>query len=248
MLRMFAERLTHPPILPSQTAILIFAQPAVSDAGCKRFGGQPSGNRRVLDQLNQRVRQTAEDTKLPVLHSAELISHTGTFGEQLTGALQAAFTLGFEHVLVIGNDCPALSARNLIRAADQLKSTPVVLGPNRRGGVYLFGLSRDAFDSTSLTSLPWQTDQLSRSIVQLYSAGPIAMLPQLGDVNNRIDLRHYHSTSQTVASFITRLLTLGANKQIGAFGTRPARPVNTYVGGIDSLRAPPAPCATAIAA
>ena len=244
---MFVERLTHPPILPSQTAILIFAQPAVSDADCKRFGGQPSGNRRVLDQLNQRVRKTAEDTKLPVLHSTELIAHIGTFGEQLTGALQAAFALGFERLLVIGNDCPALSARDLIRAADQLKSTPVVLGPDRRGGVYLLGLSRDAFDSTSLTSLAWQTNQLSRSIVQLYSAGPVAVLPRLGDVNNRTDLQHYQAASPAIASFIAQLLTLTANEQTGILGTRPARPVNTYVGGINSLRAPPS-CAPAIAA
>ena len=245
---MFVERLTHPPILPSPTAILIFAQPAVSDAGGKRVGGQLSGNRRVLDQLNQRVRQTAEDTKLPVLHSAELIAHTGTFGEQLTGALQAAFALGFGRLLVIGNDCPALSAYELIRAADRLQSTPVVLGPDRRGGLYLLGLSRDAFDSASLTSLPWQTAQLSRSVIRLYSAGPVAVLPRLGDVNNRADLRHYHAASPTIASFIARLLTLTANEQTGTFGSRPACPVNKYVGGIDSLRAPPAPRPMAIAA
>ncbi|MDB5240363.1 MAG: hypothetical protein JWP57_988, partial [Spirosoma sp.] len=77
-------------LLSSATAILIFVQSAQTDAARKRLLSQPHYNRQAVQYLNDRVRQTAEDTKLPVLHSSELITHEGTFGEQLSGALQAA--------------------------------------------------------------------------------------------------------------------------------------------------------------
>ncbi|GAB3639393.1 TIGR04282 family arsenosugar biosynthesis glycosyltransferase [Spirosoma arcticum] len=234
--------------MSNTTAILIFAQPVAHDAGRKRLGSQPGRNRRVLSELNRRVRHTAEDTNLSVLLSADLIDHSGTFGGQLTDALRAAFALGFGRVLVIGNDCPALTTTHLTQAANQLQSTPVVLGPDRRGGLYLFGLTRAVFERASIASLPWQTDRLARAVCQVCAAWPVATLPHLSDINYHDDLRHYRPTSPTVASFIAQLLRLGAAEQTGIFSTPYARPVTLYAGGTGSLRAPPAPCATAITA
>jgi len=136
------------------TAILVFAQSAPADAHRKRLAEQPLPNRSVLAQLTTRIRQIAEVTGLPVLHSTDLIAHTGRFGEQMTAALHAAFARGFERILVVGNDCPALTSAHLTRVAHELQSASVVLGPDQRGGLYLFGLSRAAFESLPLAGMP----------------------------------------------------------------------------------------------
>lgn len=139
---------------------------------------------------------------LPVMQSTELITHTGTFGDQLDRACQATFALGFDRILIIGNDCPALTSDHLIQAANQLATALVVLGPDRRGGLYLPGLSRDALGRHSLTGLPWQTCQLAQAVRCLYAAQSTLSLSRLGDLNGRVDLQQYGVSTPTVALFV----------------------------------------------
>lgn len=233
------DYLNATPDLSDATVILIFAQPVSADAARKRLAYQPQTNRLTIQRLNERVRQTAEATSLPVLRSADLITHTGTFGEQLTAALQATFALGFERVLVVGNDCPALTTAHLTLAAERLQSESVVLGPDQRGGLYLLGLSRNAFDPALLVALPWQTGRLWGAVRRVYANQFVSYLPQSGDVNNRADLRQYRATSSTVASFIAQLLKLGTADQAAVHHCSSTRLIGVYVR-TGSLRAPPA--------
>ncbi len=244
---MFVANSTEPYPLPNTTALLIFAQSVASDAAHKRLANQPLVRQQMLTQLNRRVAQTAGDTHLPVLHSSELTKHRGTFGEQLTQALRATFALGYERVVVIGNDCPALTTTHLLQAVNQLHSAPVVLGPDRRGGLYLLGLTRAVFEQLSLPSLPWQTDRLYRAICRVCATEPVICLTQLGDIHTRSDLRQYQAATPFVALFVVYLLRLG-NGQLTIFG--PARFVRLadVTVGTGLLRAPPTFPSVAIAA
>lgn len=221
-------------------AILLFARPVAEDAAQKRLTSHARSNQRVLKCLNKHVEQVAAATGLPVLRSTDLIAHRGTFGDQLATALQAAFDHGFERVLVVGNDCPALTTAHLLGAADALRATPVVLGPDRRGGLYLLGLSRDAFDKTLLTQLPWQTPALSRITRRAFANWPTTWLARLGDVNHLADLRTYRAADPTARAFVVSLLALVAQRGADGFSviTRPVKAVDWLGGG--SLRAPPA--------
>lgn len=235
---MFVATLTRRYALSDTTALLIFAQSVASDAAHKRLANQPLVRQQMLTQLNRRVAQTAEATQLPVLYSANLTAHRGTFGEQLAGALRATFALGFERVVVVGNDCPALTTTHLTQAVNQLDSVPVVLGPDRRGGLYLLGLTRAVFEQLSLSSLPWQTDRLYQAVCQVCAAEPVACLPRLGDIHTRADLRQYQVATPSVALFVAHLLRLGTGK-LTVFG--PARFVRLadIPVGTGLLRAPP---------
>lgn len=226
-------------------AILLFARPVAEDAAQKRLASQARSNQRVLKRLNEHVEQVAAATGLPVLYSTALISHRGTFGDQLSAALQTAFDHGFERVLVVGNDCPALTTAHLLGAADALRATPVVLGPDRRGGLYLLGLSRDAFDKNLIAQLPWQTPALSRATHRAFANWPITGLARLGDVNQLADLQTYQATDPTAHAFVVSLLALIAQRGSDGFSsvTRPVKAAGWLGGG--SLRAPPAPyCVT----
>lgn len=189
-------------------ALLVFARPIADDAARKRLTSPARQNQRVFACLNQQVTKTATATGLPVLHSADLIQHRGSFGEQISGALQAVFDLGYGRVLVVGNDCPGLSPAVLLGAADALRDAPVVLGPDRRGGLYLLGLARDAFDQNQLAQLPWQTPALCRATRRAFADCTVTELPRLGDVNHLADLQAYHPADAGVGVFVGALLAL----------------------------------------
>ena len=149
--------------------------------------------------------------------------------------------------MVIGNDCPALTTTHLLRAVNQLHSAPVVLGPDRRGGLYLLGLTRAVFEQLSLPSLPWQTDRLYQAVCRVCAGEPVTCLPRLGDNHTRSDLRQYRAATPFVALFVGYLLRLGTS-QLPVFGpARFVRLADTAVG-MGLLRAPPTVSPVAIAA
>ena len=91
-------------------------------------------------------------------------------------------------VLLIGSDCPSLSARLLLRAANDLQNHDVVLGPAEDGGYYLVGLSRwvpELFDD-----MPWSTPQLWEATLRAAENHKlsVATLPVENDVDTIDDL------------------------------------------------------------
>lgn len=235
---MFVVSLTPQLILSAPTALLVFAQSALADARSKRLAGQVLPNRSVLAQLTRRTRQLADATGLPVLHSIDLILHTGRFGDQLTAALSAAFARGYERVLVVGNDCPALTTAHLTQAATELESAAVVLGPDQRGGLYLFGLSRAAFEGLPLAEMPWQTNRLAGAVRRACADWPTVVLPSLGDVNSRADLQRYETNSPLISAFIRHLLAIGVGEYRVKAGTGLLRSARIFLR-TDAVRGPP---------
>ncbi len=80
-------------------------------------------------------------------------------GERMHHAM--AFALArHRSVLIIGSDCPQLSAEYLARASAALRSpgVPVVLGPATDGGYVLIGASRS--DPALFHQVPWGTDRV----------------------------------------------------------------------------------------
>lgn len=221
------------------TAILVFARPVAYDASRKHLSAHADSNRRAVHLLNERVGQTVRQTGLPVLFSTDLITHSGCFGNQLSAAIQAVFGRGFERVLVVGNDCPALTVADLTHAAAELQGGRVVLGPDNRGGLYLLGLSREQFNADVLRELPWQTNQLHRAIRVHFSAYTVLQLRALSDINATADIWAYQADIQSLRAFISLLLRLidrWASSWSQSVEHRATKP-NVYRTG--PLRAPP---------
>lgn len=153
--------------------------------------------------------------------------------------MQAVFDLGYGRVLVVGNDCPGLTPALLLRAADALRDAPVVLGPDRRGGLYLLGISRAAFDRNQLAQLPWQRPALCRATRRAFANCTVTELPRLGDVNHLADLQTCCPADAGVGVFVGALLALLAQPVKPGFF--PVRQWLTAVPGLgnNALRGPP---------
>jgi rSAM/selenodomain-associated transferase 2 len=103
-------------------------------------------------------------------------------------AFREAFRQGARSVVIIGSDCPGITADLLERAFVELETRPLVLGPACDGGYYLVGLKGPApalFDDIS-----WgRDDVLQRTLSRARRHGMgFTLLRELPDVDRPEDL------------------------------------------------------------
>jgi len=82
----------------------------------------------------------------------------GDLGQRMSRAIRSALQRA-EHVVLIGADCPALTADDLDSAFYALQQgTDVVLGPAEDGGYYLIGMSNH--HAGLFENIPWSTHKV----------------------------------------------------------------------------------------
>lgn len=185
----------------SSVAILLFARPAVQEAGYKPLAGAGQRNERTWQALEALTWAKVKATQLPAFISHKLIAQRAgdSFGQQLRRAVQAVLDKGYKTVLCIGNDCPGLRVADLkaaARLAQTHNPTPLgtlPIGADKRGGAYLVGLNQAALTNTdAFDALPWQTSQLAFALTSyLRQQGQycIQLTATHRDWNHRHDIR-----------------------------------------------------------
>lgn len=110
-------------------------------------------------------------------------------GEKMWDAAATAFRLGAVRVVIVGADCPSLSAGTVRRAFRELSTgASVVFGPSADGGYYLIGLSSP--DERLFRGFRWGTAEVLRRAAarcRVLSA-PFSFLPAGRDVDTGEDL------------------------------------------------------------
>ena len=225
-------------MLSLSVAILLFTRSAGEEAAHKQFlshGGR-AANAAVAAQLIADAAATARRAGVDFIQVDSRQQAGATFGERLAGAMRQAFELGYEHLLVIGNDCPQLTAPLLRQAVATVRQTGAVLGPATDGGVYLLGLSRARFAAGTWAGLPWQTRQLGAALRRrlLAQGAAVLRLPTLADVDTEADLARVISLPLT-GLLQRRLRQLRARRRVtpGRAATvlrRRARPAQPHRG------------------
>lgn len=199
--------------MSNSTAILIFTQEASKEATRKTLTPSKNQgvNRLVFDKLNHFVERTAtaaasKTQSLPIFHSNQLIKASNrSFGQQLSAAIQVVFERGFEKVICIGNDCPALNKNRILEASEKLQTTDTVLGPDNRGGVYLLGISSKDFKPEVFENLAWQSEKMLESYIEQVENQSILLLEALSDIHNFQELQTY-TKSRYFISFLLQII------------------------------------------
>jgi rSAM/selenodomain-associated transferase 1 len=95
---------------------------------------------------------------------------SGDLGTRMSMALQDSLAQA-PAALLIGADCPALSAQDIEQALEHLRGgTDIVLGPARDGGYYLVGMH--APHDRLFAGIPWGSTQvLARTLQQARTLG-----------------------------------------------------------------------------
>ena len=80
-------------------------------------------------------------------------------GERMKNAFEVVFKEGFQHIAIIGTDCPAISKAQIENALSvQLDSADFVIGPANDGGYYL--LAMKYVEKSLFDSMKWSTNQV----------------------------------------------------------------------------------------
>lgn len=119
----------------------------------------------------------------------------GDLGKRIAAAFNAAFDSGAEKVVVIGSDCPAVTAEDIQRAWDALKTHDVVFGPATDGGYWLIGLRRPQVDL--FQDMPWSKPTVfEESMRRAQQMGmSTRLLRQLSDIDTEQDWQAYQEQS-----------------------------------------------------
>ena len=114
-------------------------------------------------------------------------------GEDLGERMQNAFDLVLnepliERAVIIGSDCPQISAQHITKAFVALETHEVVIGPAQDGGYYLLGMKH--VQAPLFQNKPWSSSQLlTETIEELNNLKKtVYFLPLLSDLDEEKDL------------------------------------------------------------
>jgi rSAM/selenodomain-associated transferase 1 len=132
-------------------------------------------------------------------HQSEMVAWLGSewqYQQQVTGDLGVRMATAFadtlqsrmQKVVIIGTDCPGLTAEIIQNAFEHLSDHDLVLGPAIDGGYYLIGLR--SIQPELFIDIPWSTDEVLAKTINIAQQLPlsIALLPPLADVDRPVDL------------------------------------------------------------
>ena len=223
-------------------ALLYFSRNAAAEGRAKAWfsGNSAKKNSALASSLIHQSSRVLQQTGFPLFHYHEGNQKGKTFGERIANAHEEVFSLGYEAIITVGNDSPEIGNTNWHEVGSQLASGKCVIGPSLRGGAYLIGITKDAFEKEQFQNLPWQTSQLFDALFQfchLQEETPF-LLETLRDINSWHDLKKVLKSSLITTSFKRLILWLFSLKQslfIYRFAFIPASPLLTN----SPFRAPP---------
>ena len=119
---------------------------------------------------------------------------TPDLGERMRHACAEAFAAGATRVVLIGTDCPGLTAELLQRAFAALATYDLAIGPADDGGYYLLGMN--ALHEALFAGKRWSTPSvLAATLADAARLGlRVAQLPTLPDVDTAADLAAWRAT------------------------------------------------------
>jgi 2-phospho-L-lactate guanylyltransferase (CobY/MobA/RfbA family) len=200
----------------SAQALLVFADPAAIDCqrrkwplpfqrlfNTERFAGLATDETDV--HIFTSVEPSAPKGRPYTVH---LQRYTGaSFGERLEGAVEHLATLGYRKIVIVGSDCPDLTADDVANAFQLLERKQLVLGPDHRGGCYLIGLHRD--DRAWLSGIRWHQNTDFAELLRRFGESRTAQLPVKIDLDALEDLRllaHSKNAWSALAAILLQLL------------------------------------------
>ena len=181
-------------------AVLFFSRSAAAESRSKQFvKGDAGQNERISRLLIDTALDNVRASGLPCFMFDESQQVGNTFGARLSNAFQAIYDKGFDAVISVGNDTPALSQVAWPEVIRSLQQGRAVIGPSHSGGAYLIGMPKALFDVGRFQALPWRSSRLLDALTDFLSRSksadkPPLLLSPFHDINSGRELRYYLRT------------------------------------------------------
>lgn len=160
---------------------------------------------RVTNQIDVDLILCSDD---PGLMKADyFIKQTGkNFGDKFNNAVNETVKLGYDELIIIGNDSPELTSQQIIHSFENIAKEKVVIGPSNDGGIYLLGLSENNFKAT--IKARWNTSYVKDDLLKQFHFNNIHLLNYLSDIDDEGDLVSWFSSGSKNAKIFQRMLNL----------------------------------------
>jgi len=195
-------------------AILYFSRNPHVEARVKPLHQSIRKNLRIWKFLNRTILERIATSGYKVIIWDETKQAGDTFGERFSHAFSSVFSMGFEYVISIGNDCVTIGREDLRQASLALESDKVAFGPSIDGGVFLIGMSRKSFDPRTFEYISWNTRHVLRELTKLF---PVHCL-----LDKKVDIDHENDLLSILSSRLLskkiRIILFNFLKEINTTG------------------------------
>jgi uncharacterized protein len=144
------------------------------------------------------VRFTPDDAEPEIRHWvrvgwAAAPQGEGDLGARMQTAFAESFAAGVTRVVIIGSDCPYLTAVDIRQAWEALKTSDLVVGPAKDGGYWLIGLREN--QPGLFTNMAWSSKDVFCKTMARAKAMRLKtfLLRTLSDVDTRDDWQKFIS-------------------------------------------------------
>lgn len=177
-------------------------------------------SRKTYDLFNKNIEQLIALVKKEISFdvilcsdNSSLINHDlfinqngRSFDEKFNNAIEKSFELGYEKIVVIGNDSPDLKPQHIIESFLDISKEKIVIGPSNDGGIYLLGLSSKS--SKSKINARWNTSHVKNDLIKLFRDREIILLDFLLDIDNESDLHKWYTTNSLSSLLFQKMLSV----------------------------------------
>ena len=195
----------------NRSAILVFSRLPHTEAKHKIISGNLQTDVLLWQHLYEHTLDVSNSTHLPVILSCEKDQSGNSFAEKISEAISSAFNTGFENIIVLGGDFPNLTKNLIINVHRELsRGAKIVAGPDTRGGIYILGLNKAAFNKETFSEFKWQTRNLF-SDIKSYSSlfSHVLLKSHLTDINSKTDAQlstNYFSGNKSWKQLVMKVL------------------------------------------
>lgn len=168
----------------SRRATLFFTRAPISEARHKRFHSIAIEKQaRLYEAFIEHFSREVHKSNLPLVCAVDepeffesrinaqhlLIQNGDSFSERLTGAIDEAFALGYDELIIVGNDSPAVSAAHFQTAIRGLGENDLALGESTDGGVYLIALKKESWEKikAEFDTIRWLSPMVFTDLCQI---------------------------------------------------------------------------------
>jgi len=188
-----------------KTAILLFSRSAKRESYAKRWTNNANINLEIAEHLISNTHDLLQTAPFPVFHVDEQSQIGDTFGERLSNAFSNVFQKGFDYVIAVGNDCPHLQV-DWHEISKQLIHQKTILGPDKRGGVYLIGLSKESNFDSKLMQVSWKGKFVFHQLLTLFDN--CSIIDSRGDINTFRDVIRWEYLYKKIKSLLHKKIPI----------------------------------------
>ncbi|CAN5414756.1 TIGR04282 family arsenosugar biosynthesis glycosyltransferase [soil metagenome] len=128
---------------------------------------------------------------------SKLLQSGSMLGDRMHNAFKYIFQNGYSSAVLIGTDCPELTAEIVLKSFQEISSKDVIVGPAFDRGYYLLGMNKlipELFEN-----ILWSTSTVLKDTLNICDKNNLnySLLPMLHDIDEEKDLIYLSSISKS---------------------------------------------------